>query len=123
MSVAKIKPHRLCGRSIFGHALPSGVWGRRGQGSDEGKRSSLAWNSGVVNKEAFQGEDPDNLRRISIGRGGNMGTRASRSDIFIITNLLADNSVVTSFSMCSSNWMYLVAKIGFDTAENEPLKV
>ena len=44
-------------------------------------------------------DDPDNLRRISIGRSGNMGTRASRSDIVIITSLLVRNPAVTTFTL------------------------
>jgi len=44
-------------------------------------------------------DDRDNLKRISFGIGGNMGQRASRSDLVIIMECLKKNSHVTSLSL------------------------
>ena len=93
VSVAQLQPNRLCGRSLFGRVSA----GHQHESQEKG--ISLKHLQNAVNAEKFQGDDPDNLRRISIGRSGNMGNRASRSDIVVITNLLIRNPVVVTFTL------------------------
>ena len=72
VSASKFQPHRICGRQLF--------------------TSSIDQMNDIE-------DDRDNLKRISFGIGGNMGQRASRSDLVIIMECLKKNSHVTSLSL------------------------
>ena len=80
VSAAEFKPHRLLGRELFNNIRPA-------NGSDSEK------------KEKEKEKDRDNLERISFGIGGNMGARASRSDLIIVMECLKSNPCVTSLSL------------------------
>ena len=74
VSAAEFKPWQLCGRKLY---TPSSN------------------HDGVEMKE----DKRDNLNRISFGKGGNMGSRASRSDLVIVMRCIQHNNYITSLSL------------------------
>jgi len=93
VSAAKFKPHRLCGRKVY---TPS---------------------SSEIEDER------DNLSRISFGIGGNMGARASRSDLVIAMECLKSNHSITALSLSGLRVDHEAAESVASLIEHLPVKL
>lgn len=107
VSAVEFKPWRLCGRCLFTPSateieevgdvvVPDTL-------DEERKHVDTTTTTKKARKKkkpaAIKEDKRDNLQKISFGKGGNMGKRASRSDLVITMECLLVNTSITSLTV------------------------